>query len=893
MTGKTATTNHRKMITVRSVKNSGAFFSLLPIFTVTTTTTNHTIFLFYSTTPTSSYSSSYKFLPPSSTTLSPSIPGTPQLQASDVVLSFKEWFKTSSCALLSQIYKILAAQDESALCRLKLRLCEALVLEVLNYGKDVLSCLKFFDWAGRQPGFYHTRSTFNAIFKILSREKLMSIMVGFLENYMKQRYVHRVRFYNTLVMGYAIAGKPEYALQLFGRMRFQGIDLDGFSYHVLLNALVEDGYFDAVEMVAKQIRIRNFESDITCSILVKSFCKQQELDRAEEYLRGVVGNGLALNGHVVGVVVDALCKNNQFEKAGKLVEEFRKMGIVPMEHAYGVWIRRLVQAGKLDGALEFLKCKKLVDGYVPDVFKYNMLICRLLRENRLEEVCDLLIEMKDLQIVPDNVTMNAALCFFCKAGMEDVALELYDSRAEFGLSPNYMAYNYLINTLCGDESVDVAFRVLRDSIEHCYFPRRKTFSILVNALCRAEKLEKMNEMFLVALERNFMPSDSTYDKFISALCRARRVEDGYLLHGQLNGLNKVSSKSTYFNLINGFNMSGRGDIAARLLIEMQEKGHNPTKKLFRAVIYSLSEMENPEKQFLRLLEMQLSHHEPNPMVYNLFIDGAGHAKKPELAREVYEMMKRSDIEPNLSSDILVLQSYLKSEKIADALNFFHDLSRRRKIGRKLYNTIIVGLCKANKPHYAADILLEMRTNHLKPSLECYEVLVQLLCAHQEYYMVVNLVEDLINIGRPVSSFIGNVLLLHSLKTEELFGAWARSIDVHNLTPSSLMLGELIGAFSGCKAGKDIEIIGELIERCFPLDIYTYNMLLRRLCMSDMDHACKFFKKLCEKGYEPNRWTYDTLVHGFFRHGRTTEARRWMDEMFGRGFDLTDATKKFT
>ncbi|RVW15783.1 Pentatricopeptide repeat-containing protein, mitochondrial [Vitis vinifera] len=115
-------------------------------------------------------------------------------------------------------------------------------------------------------------------------------------------------------------------------------------------------------------------------------------------------------------------------------------------------------------------------------------------------------------------------------------------------------------------------------------------------------------------------------------------------------------------MIRGFNILNRADIAARLLIELQEKGHTPTRSLFRAVICRLCDMDNAEKQFLKLLELQLSHQEPNCQVYNFFIDGAGHAKKPELAREVFEMMVRSGIVPNLSSDILMLQSYLKNEK---------------------------------------------------------------------------------------------------------------------------------------------------------------------------------------------------------------------------------------
>ncbi|CAI9782787.1 unnamed protein product [Fraxinus pennsylvanica] len=393
----------------------------------------------------------------------------------------------------------------------------------------------------------------------------------------------------------------------------EGVDLDAFAYHVLLNSLVDVGYFDVVEMVVKHIRVRAIQNEVTHSMMMKSFCKQNELERAEN-------------------------KDNQFEKAALLIEEFHKMNLVSMEYAYSVWIRDLVKAGKLDGALEFLKDKQLVEGYVPDVFRYNSLICRLLIENRLIEVCDLLMEMKGSGILPNDVIMNATLCFLCKAGMMDVAMDLYDSRAAFGRSVSCMAYNYLINTLVGDDTVDEAYRVLRNSIEHGYFPGKKTFSIISNALCREGKLDKMKELVLVALDLNIMPNDLTYYKFISALCRAKIVEDVYLVHGQLNRLNKVASRSTYVHLINSFNKLSIGDIAARSPIEMQEKGYHPKRKLYRDVICRLCQTDDIEKQVFRLLKMQLARLQPSSPIYNFFIDGAGHARKPELARQVYEVV---------------------------------------------------------------------------------------------------------------------------------------------------------------------------------------------------------------------------------------------------------------
>ncbi|XP_020553804.1 pentatricopeptide repeat-containing protein At1g71210 [Sesamum indicum] len=840
----------------------------------------------------------YPFSPSSNSSSSTTSNGSlSEINHEDLVYYFREWFMSRKKPLFDRIFEILRTQDDSsfdsALSRFNLGLSESLVLDVLNYEKkDVLSCLKFFDWAGRQPGFHHTRATFNCIFRILSKAKLMNLMLDFLQNYMKQRYVHKVRYYNILVIGYAAAGKSETALGLFGRMRFQGVDLDAFAYHVLMNSLVEEGYFDVVETVAKEIRIRGFQNEVTHSIMMKSFYKQKELERGEEYLRGLVeDNGAQLSGIAVATFVAALCKDNQFERAALLIEEFRKMNLVSMEHAYGVWIRDLVKAGKLDCVLEFLKDKQAVEDYVPDVFRYNTLICRLLRENRLEEVHDLLVDMKQREILPDDVTMNAVLCFLCKAGMMDIAMDLYNSRIEFGLSVNCMAYNYLINTLLGDVSVDEAYRLLRNSMEQGYFPGQKTFSIVADALCREGKFDKMKELVIFMLDQNIMPNNFTYDKFISALCRASRVEEGYLLHDLLNRLNKASRKSTYLNLISGFIKSSRGDIAARLLIEMQEKGYIPTRRLVREVICCLCKTDNPEKQFFGLLEMQLARSKSSAsVVYNFFIDGAGHARKPELAMQVYEMMRRSGLVPSFNSDILLLQSYLKSERIAQALQLFRDLSTRwRK--RKLWQTMVVGLCKVQKPEHASQILEDMKTNRRTPSIECYEELIKLYCALGQYHKAVELVNEMTQTGRPVSSFIGNVFLLHALRSRKLYYAWVSLSQKQNLTPASWMLGHLIGVFSGCLEGfDDDDEVEKLVQQCFRVDIYTNNMLLRRLSMKGIDFACKFFDRFREKGYEPNRWTYDIIVHGLAKEGRNSEARIWMEDMLRKGYHLTEVTQ---
>jgi pentatricopeptide repeat protein len=213
------------------------------------------------------------------------------------------------------------------------------------------------------------------------------------------------------------------------------------------------------------------------------------------------------------------------------------------------------------------------------------------------------------------------------------------------------------------------------------------------------------ELVLLALSKNFRLSDSTYERVISALCRAGRFEDGYVMHGEFNRRNRVATVATYRQLIHGFSKSNRGHVASRLLIEMQDKGHQPTRKMFRAVFRCLCDMENPEMHFFKLLEMQLYRHKFNTKVYNFFIDEAGRSKKPELAREVFEMMQRNGIKPNVCSHALTLKAYLRNERISDALNFFkamHD----SKMDVKLYNSMVVGLCGVQRTDLALNFFSE-------------------------------------------------------------------------------------------------------------------------------------------------------------------------------------------
>ncbi|RWR80992.1 pentatricopeptide repeat-containing-like protein isoform X1 [Cinnamomum micranthum f. kanehirae] len=847
---------------------------------------------FSSSSSSSSSSSFLRFLKPlSSLPFSPPpfLPSSPSISSLHleptsskfIASSFKEWLSSRDPAIFNVLSSHHGDEGAAALSRLHLRLSESFVLQVLAHLRsraDVLTCLRFFDWAGRQRHFHHTRATFHAIFKILSRARLMTVMLDWLHAFSGH---HRIRFHDTLVMGYAVAGQPDIALFLLGKMRFQGLDLNPFAYHVLFNALVEQSCFDAAEVISKQISMRGLDSEITSCIRMKNLCKQGRIDDAQAFLRQLGSSGAIINKRIIGVLVNALCKKKRFNDACTLLEEFGQSRKVPTAPTYSLWISNLIDAGKVDQALNFFHSKKKTEGFVPETLSYNKLICGLLRDNRLAEVYRLLAEMWEAQIAPDKVTMNAALCFFCKAGM-----------VGYWVTPNGFSYYHLIKALCGDGSIDEACQVFEDSLKQGYFPGKTAFQFLADSLCRDGRLDEMSKLMDAALQKNIKPISSLCVKYISALCKAGKAEEGYLVPCKFNRPRTTVLKSNdYVSLIDGLIKLNRGDAASRLLLEMHESGYPPSHKLYRSVICYLCRTANLQ-QVLNILDMHLPHEQDggakNRHIFNYFIDGAGQALKPELAREVFERMSLRGIQPNMDTNILMLCSYLKSECIGDALNFFNDLANKHEPSNQLYNIMIVGLCKAGKPDHALEMWSEVRERGMVPTLHCYKELVNVLCTGGDYDKAIKVLNDFQKTGRNVSSFIGNMILSHTLEKPELNRAWVQSSA---LDGEELMLGQLVGTFSGgIRVREHLDSLEEVVEQFFQIDIFTCNILLRELTMEGrMDYACDLFHRICKKGYRPNRWTYDIIVHGFCKHGRRKEAERWMEAMYRNGFYPTFST----
>lgn len=432
--------------------------------------------------------------------------------------------------------------------------------------------------------------------------------------------------------------------------------------------------------------------------------------------------------------------------------------------------------------------------------------------------------------------------------------------------------------------MDEAYRVLEDGLTRGFFPGKLTYFILANALWKAQRLDKMCQLIDASIVRHRAPGVRICRKFIFALCKAGRVDDAYLLPSKIKRNDmSVDYRTLIYDLCN----ARRGEMASKLLLEMQKYGYSLSCNISKTVINVLCETGRAD-QVLPLLDMHVMSLSPDTNLYNAFIQGLCYAGRPEIATRAYEKMIENKRAPNSISHLSLLTGYLRCKKVVDALKFFEAILASHPPSTRLYNVFVRGLSAAGNAELALMFFEEMSGKGFVPSLLCYEEVIHILCTGDKFNLALKIFGDMEMKGRHASVFIYTVLLQHCFKVQDLnqalvlFEGMCKQKPPGGISVFSLFVDGLSKAW---RLEFTLGLLEEVIKQSFGGSIVAYNILLKGLCKEGkMQLACDLFRRMSMEGRIPNEWSYDILAHGFCKVGNTIEAQKIMEEMIERGFN---------
>ncbi|KAJ4839334.1 hypothetical protein Tsubulata_029969 [Turnera subulata] len=718
------------------------------------------------------------------------------------------------------------------------KLSPSLVVEVLGMVNNPELGVKFFIWAGRQIGYYHTLPVYNALLEIMERDS----------DY--KRANERL---------------PEHFLR---EIKEDDKEVLGKLLNVFIRNCCQNGMWNAALEELGRLKDLGYKpSRLTYNALVQVFLRFERLDTASLIHREMVGLGYRMDEFTLGCFAHSLCKAGKWREALALIE---KEEFVPNTVLYTKMISGLCEASLFEEAMDFLN-RMRASSCLPNVVTYRILLCGCLGKKQLGRCKRILNMMITEGCYPSPQIFNSLVHAYCRSADYSYAYKLLKKMEKCGNVPGYVVYNILIGGICGNEelpnsdSLDLAEQAYAEMLNAGVVLNKVNVSNFARCLCGVGKFDKAYNVIREMMSKGFIPDTSTYSKVIGYLCNAFKVEMAFLLFQEMIKNGVTPDVHIYTTLIDSFCKAGLIEQARHWFNEMESVGCAPNVVTYTALIHSYLKARKVAGAN-ELFEMMLSKGcLPNIVTYTALIDGYCKAGEIEKACQIYAQMKKAKVD-TLNGDMC----FQVVDMDAKEPNVF------------TYGALIDGLCKAHKVKEARELLEAMSVEGCEPNQIVYDALIDGCCKVGKIDEAQEVFTKMLEHGFSPNVYTYSSLIDRLFKDKRLdlaLKVLSKMLE-SSCPPNVVTYTEMIDGL--CKVGKTDEAYKLMImmeeKGCYP-NVVTYTAMIDGFGkVGKVEKSLELLQQMCSKGCAPNFVTYSVLINHCCSAGLLNEAHRLLEEM---------------
>ena len=310
--------------------------------------------------------------------------------------------------------------------------------------------LRFFFWAGLQPGYRHSRYMYSLACKLFEIEKSPSIIAEVLEAYRIEGCVANVKLFKVLLNLCQEAMLADEALGVLRKMEGFNCQPDSTIFNVVIRLFCEKGDLDMAMGLMKEMEERDLYPDmITYMLILKGLCNAGRMEDACRLFEVMRSYGCTPNLVAYSALLDGLCKSGAFVKVLELLEEMEK---------------------------ERGECS-------PNVITYTSIIHKFCEKGKSVDALPILDRMKSSKCSPNRVTMSVLIEGLCNEGYIDEAYKVIDRIVAEGLVSSHECYSSLVIALSRNKKVEEAEKLFQWMLGNSVRPDGLACSILMKDLC--------------------------------------------------------------------------------------------------------------------------------------------------------------------------------------------------------------------------------------------------------------------------------------------------------------------------------------------------------------------------------------------------------------------------
>lgn len=285
-----------------------------------------------------------------------------------------------------------------------------------------------------------------------------------------------------------------------------------------------------------------------------------------------------------------------------------------------------------------------------------------------------------------------------------------------GLVPNSVTYNLMIKGHVSCGNVDDGIQLFEDMRAKELRATERTYAALMPGLCDATgRAGAALKVFEEMAERRMTPKDkSIFFRLITTLCVAGELDGAMKVHRSMHRFRVPLDSKHYGLLLESLCNGGKFELAMEILDELLEKGilqgleSIPIEaSAYNPIIDYLcchGQTSKAETFFRQLIKRGVD----DKTAFNYLICGHAKEEKPELAFEIFKIMKRRGVESSADAYQLLVESFLKKGEPADAKTVLDSMVEEGHLpSSALFRSVMVALFDDGRVQTASRVMKMM------------------------------------------------------------------------------------------------------------------------------------------------------------------------------------------
>ncbi|KAK9106316.1 hypothetical protein Syun_022327 [Stephania yunnanensis] len=688
-----------------------------------------------------------------------------------------------------------------------------MVEAVLKTMKSWRAARGFFDWAKEQCGFNHNCYTYNAMASVLVRAKQgaqLRVLARDLANSMCPMSAGALGFFVRCLGSQGLAEEANWLVDEVKRLKLCFLNV--YSYNCLLEAFAKSGRVELIEMRLREMVELGMEFDkFTWTPVLQAYCNAGNFEQALSVYNRICDNGW-IDEHVFTILVVSFSKWGEVDKAFELIERMEDHNMSLNEKTLCTLIHGFAKESRIDNALQLFD-KMRVLGFTADLPLYSVLIDGLCKKRETGKALILFGEMKRNGIVPDVHVFTRLISLYSGEGEFFSANRLLEESKEcVNRDAVVSLYNAMLEGLVYHGSIDKAYSLLQDMMGS-----------------NAANEVVLGDLFKVKEGTRPRPNNASFVILIDGLCKFGKLDVALCLFHDMIQMGYKGNVLLCNNLIHELCSLDRLEEAYELLREMKQAGHEPTQFTHNSIFGCLCKRENVSGAVDLLKEMRACGHEPwikhsSMLVKQLCI----HGKVSEACNFLSDMIQVGFL-PDIIAYSAAIDGLFKNGEVDGAVELFQDISRRGyRPDIVAYNIIIRGLCKVGKVFEAQNLVNDMPEKGLVPSVVTYNLMIDAFCKTNEIDQAFCYFKRMIDEAREPSVITYTTLIdgLCSVgRPEDALRLWVE-MEEKGLIPNRISYIALIHGLCKChRSGEALKYFQKMKEQEMEPDAFVYVALI--------------------------------------------------------------------